>query len=43
MPPSWQYFWHLRQADETIPDPKGREFWTPLPFSLSSSAMMVVS
>jgi len=23
-----------KKADETIPDPKGREFWTPLPFSL---------
>jgi hypothetical protein len=26
-----------RRADETIPDPKGRESWTPKPFPLHNS------
>ena len=38
MPPLWQYFlrvWHM--ADESIPDPKGRESWTPTDFPLHNS------
>jgi hypothetical protein len=35
MPPLWQYFVTLRkEADESIPDPKGRESRTPKPFPL---------
>ena len=34
MPPLWQYLLPLSQADESIPDPKGRESWTPKPFPL---------
>jgi hypothetical protein len=34
MPPLWQYSSTAAKADETIPDPKGRESWTPKPFPL---------
>jgi hypothetical protein len=36
MPPFWQYFSHVlkAKADVSIPDPKGRESWTPKPFPL---------
>jgi hypothetical protein len=37
MPPLWQYFVTLRMADESIPDPKGRESWTPTDFPLHNS------
>jgi hypothetical protein len=34
MPPFWQYFSRLLKKDESIPDTKGRESWTPTHFSL---------
>ena len=37
MPPLRQYFSRLREPDESIPDPKGRELWTPQPFPLQNS------
>src|SRR2546421_6183802 len=36
MPPLRQYFSRLREPDESIPDPKGRESWTPQPFPLQN-------
>ena len=38
MPPLWQYLLPLSQADESIPDPKGRESWTPSLFPCKSAA-----
>jgi hypothetical protein len=40
MAPLWQYLFPLRQADESIPDTKGRESWTPKHFSLQIGSFL---
>jgi hypothetical protein len=41
MPPLWQYFLPLRKmAEESIPDTKGRESWTPKHFSLQIGSFL---
>jgi len=42
MPPLWQYFARLRvqEADESIPDTKGRESWTPKHFPLQKDRFL---
>ena len=38
--PLWQYFRQTRKADESIPDTKGRESWTPKHFSLQIGSFL---
>jgi hypothetical protein len=40
MPPFWQYFLQLAEADESIPDTKGRESWTPKHFYLQIGSFL---
>jgi hypothetical protein len=40
MPPLCQYFLRLLEANESIPDTKGRESWTPKHFSLQIGSFL---